>query len=68
MLSVKKAQQYFVSSIYMFFQFLGKKTLRKIWLNPWLNLTILQGTKLLQSTLVAGYKLIELGLVCYSRW
>ena len=52
----------------MFFQFLGKKTLRKIWLNPWLNLTILQGTKLLQSTLVAGYNLIELGLVCYSRW
>ena len=56
----------------MFFQFLGKKTLLKIWLNPWLNLTILQGTKPLRlrlpSTLVAGYKLIELGLVCYSRW
>ena len=32
-----KAQQYFVSSSYMF---LDKKTLLKIWLNPGFNLTI----------------------------
>ena len=36
-----KAQQYFVSSSYIF---LDKKTLLKIWLNPGLNLTIFRGT------------------------
>ena len=36
-----KAQQYFVSSSYTFFY---KKALRKIWLNPGLNLTIFRGT------------------------
>ena len=35
-----KAQQYFVSSRYMF---LGKNTLLKIWLNPGLNLTMFRG-------------------------
>ena len=37
-----KAQQYFVSSSYMF---LDKKTLLKMWLNPGLNLTIFRGTE-----------------------
>ena len=37
-----KAQQYFLSSSYMF---LGKKTLFKIWLNPGLNLAIFPGTR-----------------------
>ena len=40
-----KAQQYFVSSSYMY-MFLDKKTLLKIWLNPGLNVTIFQGTEL----------------------
>ena len=35
-----KAQQYFVSSRYMF---LDKNTLLKIWLNPGLNLTMFRG-------------------------
>ena len=38
---VSKAQQYFVSSSYMF---LDKKTLLKIWLSPVLNLIIFPGT------------------------
>ena len=38
-----KAEQYFVSSSCMF---LDKKTLLKIWLNPWLNFTIFRGTGL----------------------
>ena len=36
-----KAQQYFVSSSYMF---LDKNTLLKIWLNPGLKLSIFRGT------------------------
>ena len=38
---VVKAQQYFVTSSYMF---LDEKTELEIWLNPWLNLTIFRGT------------------------
>ena len=40
LLSEVKAQQYFVSSRYMF---LDKNTLLKIWLNPGLNLTMFRG-------------------------